>query len=133
MPERVKRHPARKLGFLRAHREVMRHLPPVGREQGGRPGGAGYAPICRGLPRRGRSAASGPRLVSTWSHRAASRSPGKIVISPGWIKTVSWDDSRVYVDLLRREVETAPEYDSDTPLERALESGRPEHYCRPTH
>jgi hypothetical protein len=60
--------------------------------------------------------------------------PGrKVVISPGWIKTVSWHDSRVYVDLLRKEVETAPEYDSNTPLERALESGGYEHYCRPTH
>jgi hypothetical protein len=35
--------------------------------------------------------------------------------------------------MLRKEVETAPEYDSNTPLERALESGGYEHYCRPTH
>jgi len=60
--------------------------------------------------------------------------PGrKVVLSPRWIKAVSWDDSRVYVDLLRREVETAPEYDSDRPLERALESRLYEHYRRPTY
>ena len=60
--------------------------------------------------------------------------PGrKVVIAPGWIKTVSWDDSRVHVDLLRKEVETAPEYDPDAPLERAFESRLYEHYRRPTY
>jgi sporulation protein YlmC with PRC-barrel domain len=60
--------------------------------------------------------------------------PGrKVVIAPGWIKTVSWDDSRVYVDLLRKEVETAPEYDPHAPLERAVESRLHEHYRRPTY
>ena len=60
--------------------------------------------------------------------------PGrKVVIAPAWIKTVSWDDSRVYVDLLRREVETSPEYDPDAPLERALESRLYQHYQRPAY
>ena len=60
--------------------------------------------------------------------------PGrKVVLSPSWIKTVSWDDSRVYVDLLRKDVETAPEYDPNAPLERALETRLYEHYRRPTY
>ena len=60
--------------------------------------------------------------------------PGrKVVISPGWIKTVSWDDSRVHVDLLRSEVETAPEYDPNAPLERVAEARLHEHYHRPTY
>jgi hypothetical protein len=57
----------------------------------------------------------------------------KVVISPGWIKTVRWDDSRVYVDLLRNAVETAPEYDLNAPLEHALESRLYEHYRRPAY
>jgi hypothetical protein len=60
--------------------------------------------------------------------------PGrKVVIAPGWIKTVSWDDSRVHVGLLRTEVETAPAYDPNAPLERAFESRLYEHYRRPTY
>jgi hypothetical protein len=60
--------------------------------------------------------------------------PGrKVVIAPAWIKSVSWDDSRVYVDLLRGEVETAPEYDPSTPMERALESRLYGHYRRATY
>jgi hypothetical protein len=60
--------------------------------------------------------------------------PGRrVVISPRWIKTVSWDESRVMVDLLRSQVETAPEYDPDAALERALESRLHEHYRRPPY
>lgn len=60
--------------------------------------------------------------------------PGRrVVISPRWIKTVSWDESRVLVDLLRSQVETAPEYNPDAALERALESRLHEHYRRPTY
>jgi hypothetical protein len=60
--------------------------------------------------------------------------PGrKVVISPSWIKTVSWNDSRVYVDLLRKEVETAPAYDPNVPLERPLETRLYQHYRRPTY
>jgi hypothetical protein len=60
--------------------------------------------------------------------------PGrKVLLSPRWIKTVSWGDSRVYVDLLRAQVETAPQYDPDRPLGRDLESRLYEHYQRPTY
>ena len=38
--------------------------------------------------------------------------PGKkVVLSPDWIKTVSWTDSQVHVDLRRDEIKAAPEYD----------------------
>ena len=76
---------------------------------------------------------------STWAIRyvvvdTANWLPGrKVVIAPAWIKDVSWDDSRVHVDLLRREVEKAPEYDPSAPLERALESRLYEHYRRPAY
>jgi sporulation protein YlmC with PRC-barrel domain len=60
--------------------------------------------------------------------------PGRtVVISPAWIKSVSWGDSRVYVDLSRKAVETAPGYDPNAPLERALETRLFEHYRRPKY
>jgi len=60
--------------------------------------------------------------------------PGrKVLLSPSWIKDVSWNDSRVYVDLLRTDVENAPVYDPSVPLERPLETRLYEHYRRPTY
>jgi hypothetical protein len=57
--------------------------------------------------------------------------PGKkVLVSPEWIRDVSWADSRVYVDLTRQGVESAPEYDPDRPLERADESRLYRHYQR---
>ena len=49
------------------------------------------------------------------------------------LKTVSWNDSRVYVDLLRKEVETAPVYDPNVPLERPIETRLYQHYRRPAY
>jgi hypothetical protein len=57
--------------------------------------------------------------------------PGrKVLISPEWIKRVSWPDSRVYVDLTREGVKASPEYDPDRPLERDYESRLYRHYGR---
>src|SRR5262245_45644258 len=57
--------------------------------------------------------------------------PGRrVVIAPGWIHAVSWDESKVFVDLSRHAVETAPEYDPDVPMERELEARLHEHYGR---
>jgi hypothetical protein len=60
--------------------------------------------------------------------------PGRnVVLSPSWIHTVNWDESRVHVDLSRREVETAPAYDPRVPLARPLEARLHEHYRRPAY
>src|SRR5215470_4258801 len=57
--------------------------------------------------------------------------PGKkVVVSPEWIKTVSWSDSRVYVDLRRDEIKSAPEYDPSGTFERDYESRLFEHHGR---
>ena len=48
--------------------------------------------------------------------------PGKkVVISPEWIREVSWADSKVHVDLTRSQVQSAPEYDPSRPIERDYE------------
>jgi hypothetical protein len=57
--------------------------------------------------------------------------PGKkVVLSPESIKTVSWPDSRVHVDLRRDEIETAPAYAPGRPLDRAYETRLLEHHSR---
>ena len=48
--------------------------------------------------------------------------PGrKVLVSPEWIQRVSWEDSKVYVDLSKRHIEAAPEFDPSLPLEREHE------------
>jgi len=60
--------------------------------------------------------------------------PGrKVVIAPTWIKDVSWEESKVYVDLRRAEIEASPEYDPNAPLEREHETRLYEHYRRPKY
>lgn len=57
--------------------------------------------------------------------------PGKkVVLSPEWIKTVSWADSRVYVDLRKDEIRAAPEYDAERPFDRDYENRLFEHHAR---
>jgi len=57
--------------------------------------------------------------------------PGKkVVVSPGWISRVSWADSKVYVDLSRDGIRTAPEYDPDRAVEREYENRLFTHYGR---
>jgi hypothetical protein len=60
--------------------------------------------------------------------------PGRnVVIAPSWITSVSWEDSKVHVDLSRSEVEGAPEYDPQRPMGRLLEARLHEHYGRPAY
>lgn len=48
--------------------------------------------------------------------------PGrKVLVSPEWIQRVSWEDSKVYVDLSKRHIEAAPEFDPSIPLIREHE------------
>ena len=55
----------------------------------------------------------------------------QVLIAPQWIKSVSWPEATVSVDLTRQAVKDAPEYDSTAPLDRTQEMGIHEHYGRP--
>ncbi|MFT7131484.1 MAG: hypothetical protein ACI81O_000186 [Cyclobacteriaceae bacterium] len=55
----------------------------------------------------------------------------EILISPEWIKEVSWSDAKVSVNLTRRAVQEAPEYDPSIQVERDQESEIHRHYKRP--
>jgi hypothetical protein len=57
--------------------------------------------------------------------------PGKkVLISPEWIETVSWSDSRVYVELSRDSIQSGPEFDPKN-LNRDYETRLHKHYDRP--
>ena len=57
--------------------------------------------------------------------------PGKkVLVSPEWIRSVSWTDSRVYVDLSRDTIKNGPEYDPSLPVSRDYESRLYKHYGR---
>lgn len=54
----------------------------------------------------------------------------KVLVSPEWIRQVSWMDNTVYVDLTREWVKAAPEYDSAAHLDRQWEADYHAHYRR---
>ena len=75
----------------------------------------------------------------TWAIRyieVATRNwlPGKkVLVSPGWIERVSWDDSKVYVALSREAIKSCPEYLLSRPLTREYEVRLYAHYGRPPY
>lgn len=57
--------------------------------------------------------------------------PGKkVLVSPQWIKRVSWAESKVFVNLSREAIEQSPEYTEKSLLTRDYETGLHRHYDR---
>jgi uncharacterized protein YrrD len=57
--------------------------------------------------------------------------PGRhVLVSPEWIQQVSWEDSKVYVELSKRHIEAAPEFDPSIPLAREHEERLYDHLGR---
>jgi len=57
--------------------------------------------------------------------------PGKkILLSPQWIDIVSWDESKVFVNILSEDIEQSPEYSEESILNRDYEIRLFEHYNR---
>jgi hypothetical protein len=54
----------------------------------------------------------------------------KVLISPKWIERVSWDESKVFVNLSREAIKQAPEYTEESLLTRDYETGLHRHYNR---
>lgn len=55
--------------------------------------------------------------------------PGKkVLISPKWIERVSWDESKVFITLLREDIKQSPEYTDEVLLTRDYENGLYQHY-----
>jgi sporulation protein YlmC with PRC-barrel domain len=57
--------------------------------------------------------------------------PGKkVLVSPQWIERVSWDESKVFVNLSRETIKQSPEYTEKSLLTREYETGLHSHYNR---
>jgi hypothetical protein len=57
--------------------------------------------------------------------------PGKkVLISPQWIDRISWAESKVFINLSRETIKSAPEYFEESPLTRDYEKGLHLHYHR---
>jgi hypothetical protein len=54
----------------------------------------------------------------------------KVLISPQWIERISWDDSKVYVNVASETIKDAPEYTESSPLTRDYETALYHHYDR---
>ena len=62
--------------------------------------------------------------VETTAHK-------KVLLSPHWIESVSWEEGKVYVDLLRETIRDSPEYTEEgSLLTRDYETGLHRHYNR---
>jgi hypothetical protein len=60
--------------------------------------------------------------------------PGKMVlVHPDWITKVSWEDSKVFVDLSRETIKDSPEFDPAAPVNRAYEERLYDYYGRPKY
>jgi uncharacterized protein YrrD len=57
--------------------------------------------------------------------------PGKkVLVSPLWIEEVSWDESKVFVNLSREAIKQSPEYNEESLLTREYETELHRHYNR---
>lgn len=54
----------------------------------------------------------------------------KILVAPTWIRQMNWKEHKVYVDLLREAIRSAPEYDEDQVIGRDYEISLYKHYGR---
>ncbi len=54
----------------------------------------------------------------------------KVLISPKWIDQISWNDSKVFVNLSSEEIRQAPEYSEEDLLTRDYETQLHQHYNR---
>jgi hypothetical protein len=56
-----------------------------------------------------------------------------VLLSPEWIRAVSWPGSTVTVDLSRESIKDAPVYDADALVDRQAETGLYRHYGRDSY
>jgi hypothetical protein len=53
-----------------------------------------------------------------------------VLVSPQWINRVSWQDSKVYVELTRDTIRNGPEGDDSVPVTREYEHRLYNYYAR---
>jgi hypothetical protein len=57
----------------------------------------------------------------------------KVLLSPSWIKQISWSARTAAVDLTREQVQNCPEYDPSAPVNREYEIRLYDYYGRPRY
>jgi hypothetical protein len=55
----------------------------------------------------------------------------KVLLTPRWVGRVSWNESKVFVDLTKGAIEQSPEYDESALISREYETSLHGHYGRP--
>lgn len=60
--------------------------------------------------------------------------PGKkVLLAPGWVEKVSWEESRVYLAATKEAIQGCPEYLESAPITREYENKLYFHYGRPPY
>lgn len=60
--------------------------------------------------------------------------PGrKVLVSPAWVQRFDWANALVHLDLSRQEIQNAPHFDPNAPVDRSYEQLLHEHYQRPPY
>ena len=60
--------------------------------------------------------------------------PGKkVLVSPKWIESVSWSQSKIFVNLTREKIKQSPEFTDKSLLTRDYETKLYQHYNRPEY
>ncbi|MFC1839850.1 hypothetical protein ACFL1N_09735 [Thermodesulfobacteriota bacterium] len=54
----------------------------------------------------------------------------KVLLSPKWIENVSWDESKVFINLSRETIKQSPEYTDESLLTRNYEAELHHYYNR---
>ncbi|HEY5883745.1 MAG TPA: PRC-barrel domain-containing protein [Pyrinomonadaceae bacterium] len=54
----------------------------------------------------------------------------KVLVAPDWLERVSWEESKVYVNLAREKIKSAPDYDASLLISRKYEDELYDHYDR---
>jgi hypothetical protein len=58
---------------------------------------------------------------------------GSVLVSPAWVTSVSWDDSKLRVDLTRAQIKGSPEFDPREPINRRYEEQLYNYYGLPAY
>jgi hypothetical protein len=57
----------------------------------------------------------------------------EVLVSPDWVKSINWEESRLTLDLSKQTVKDCPRFDSSAEINRRQEAAIHQHYQRPVY
>ena len=57
----------------------------------------------------------------------------KVLVAPHWASRISWEESKVYLDMSRQEIKNSPEWNATAPVNREYEARLYDYYGRPVY